>query len=154
MCLSVCLLYCMLNFFPLSFQFEPTPLDEKKPRKSRLNVAPVTVRPKSLRHEPTFVVVKQQYSSDITYGRVESAPSYKVHHAITSEKPRDDIVIEETTLEDRSRRFPKQQPTAEETYREDRKEKAPDFFEKSDLDKSTNKVGVLCTYASLFPLVL
>ena len=150
MSLFLCLLYCMLNFRPFTFQFEPTPLDEKKPRKSRLNIAPVTVRPKSLLHEPTFVVVKQRYSSDITYGRVESAPSYKVHHAVTSEKPRDDIVIEETTLEDSSQRYPKQQPRITETYREDKKEKTSHCDEKSDVDTSTNKVGVLVNTRTSF----
>ena len=146
-------------------------MDKKKPRKSRLNIVPLTVRPKSFKDEPTFVVVRQ-HSTDTTYGRVESALSYKVHHAVTSETPRDDIVIEEAVLDEKPRddivveetvldekprddivieetdldeQLPKQQPHDEETYRVDTKEQIPDFDEKNDLYTSTRKVGVFST---------
>ena len=132
-------------------------MDKKKPRKSRLNIVPLTVRPKSFKDEPTFVVVRQQHSTDTTYGRVESALSYKVHHAVTSETPRDDIVIEEAVLDEKPRddivieetdldeQLPKQQPHDEETYRVDTKETIADFDEKNDLYTSTRKVGVFST---------
>jgi hypothetical protein len=127
-------------------------LGEKKPRKSRLNITPVTIRPKSFKEEPTYVVVKQQHSSDITYGRVESAPSYKIHHGVTSEKPRDDIIIEETTSEYQNRTstgFLKQQPHDGETFKEERRERISDFKETTNHRTSANKVRMFCTFVQL-----
>ena len=83
-------------------QIEPTPENENKPRKSHLNIAPITVRPKTFKEEPTRVVVKQ-HSLDVTYGRIESTPTYTLNRAVTSENPRDDIVIEEKSPEGEGR---------------------------------------------------
>ncbi|XP_028404516.1 titin-like isoform X2 [Dendronephthya gigantea] len=85
-------------------------LDEKKPRKSRLNVIPLTIKPKLFREEPTYAAVKQQHSSDVTFSRLESGPSYELHHAVTSEKPRTDIIIEEALPDQTTTWSPEQQP--------------------------------------------
>ena len=77
------------------------------------------------------MAVKQQHSSDITYGRVESTPNYKIHHAVTSEKPRNDIVIEEASSDDR------------ETFKDDGEERMSDFKETADRHTSTKKVSLI-----------
>jgi hypothetical protein len=61
---------------------------------------------------------------------VESTPSYKIHHAVTSEKPRNDIVIEEASSDDR------------ETFKDDREERISDFKETADRHTSTKKVSL------------
>lgn len=102
-------------------------MDQKEPRKSRLNVIPITIRPKSFREIPTYVAVKQQHSSDVTYGRIESGPSYKLHHAVISEKPRSDIIIEEI-LPDQTSTLSTEQPEQ--------------FSKTTDHPKKTHKVNL------------
>ena len=128
------------------FQVAPITKDHKNARKSRLNVTPITIRPKSLKEKPTYVAVKQKRSSDITYGRIESTPSYTLHHAVT-EKPRDDIIIEVTPLEDENNGLPEQQENDEESFKEDTKEMVSDIAQ-TDRYERTNEVSCFINYTN------
>lgn len=116
-------------------------LDEKKLRKSRLNIAPVTIRPKSFRNDEKHAIIQNQNSTDITYGRVESVPCNKVRQTVASEKPRDDIIIEETLSE-----YPSSLPTLhdEETFKQYREERISDFEETIDHQTSLTMKVSMC----------